>query len=148
MYFHVIPSSQLKLENSRIRESGSPAKPNWTFWDTVTDAAEGQRVGLSDDERSIADDVLEDEGLCGACRTRDSKVWWKAPKGLATDILCDTCGISWRKYADLNVRPLREESLPSAKAKAGEKREGTPLQPPGPKRTRVSRSVFRSALHI
>jgi len=47
---------------------------------------------------------------CGACRTRESKVWWKAPKGLATNILCDTCGSNWRKYADLNVQGLSERN--------------------------------------
>jgi len=103
----------------------------------MTDAAEGQHVGLADEEGSVADQSSDAECLCGACRTRESKVWWKAPKGLATDTLCDACGVSWRKYADLNVRPLREESLSSGKAKSSEKREGTPLTGPSTKRARV-----------
>lgn len=108
----------------------------WRQWDTVAEAVEGQQVGLSDDEGSIADETTGD--LCGACRTRESKTWWKAPKGLATDVLCDSCGISWRKYADLNVRPSRDESLPSGKTKVPDKREGTPLTNLGPKRVKVS----------
>lgn len=72
---------------------------------------------------------------CGACRTRESDVWWKAPKGLPTSVLCDNCGLSWRKYADLNVRPMREEAL--SKAKPGDKREGTPLNGPQSKRAKV-----------
>ena len=72
---------------------------------------------------------------CGACRTRESETWWKAPKGLASNVLCDNCGISWRKYADLNVRPFREETI----SKKTEKREGTPMNGNSTKRARVSR---------
>ena len=84
---------------------------------------------------------------CGACRTRESETWWKAPKGLPTSVLCDGCGQSWRKYADLNVRPIREDvppppaaaPPPAAKAKTAEnKREGTPLAAPSAKRAKVS----------
>lgn len=74
---------------------------------------------------------------CGACRTRDTKLWWKAPKGLATPVLCDACGISWRKYADLNhLRPIREEAAAVKQGKA-EKREGTPLAGSNTKRLKV-----------
>lgn len=74
---------------------------------------------------------------CGACRTRDTKLWWKAPKGLATPVLCDACGISWRKYADLNhLRPIREEAAAIKQGKA-EKREGTPLAGSNTKRVKV-----------
>jgi hypothetical protein len=124
-----------------MRELGSAEKPTWRQWDSVTEAAEGQRVGLCDDEESIASQPVDSNGVCGACRARDSKIWWKAPKGLTTDILCDTCGPNWRKYADLNVRPLREESLPIGKGKAAEKREGTPLNGPNIKRARVRHRV-------
>ena len=78
---------------------------------------------------------------CGACRTRDTKLWWKAPKGLPTPVLCDACGISWRKYADLNhLRPIREEAAAAKQGKA-EKREGTPLAGSNSKRVKV-RVVF------
>lgn len=64
--------------------------------------------------------------------------WWKAPKGLSSSILCDDCGISWRKYADFTKPVIREESVPaSAKGKAPEKREGTPLNGPSAKRSKV-----------
>lgn len=92
---------------------------------------------LDDDDGSLDLRPSKSNPTCGACRTRDSKVWWKAPKGLSTNILCDKCGPNWRRYADLNVRPLREESLPSTKAKAVEKREGTPLTGPVSKRAKV-----------
>jgi hypothetical protein len=93
---------------------------------------------VDDDDGSIDLRPTKANPACGACRTRESKVWWKAPKGLATNILCDNCGLNWRKYADLNVRPMREESMPSAKIKAIEKREGTPLGGPA-KRAKVTK---------
>lgn len=125
----------------------------------ATPAARSQ--SSSDDEESSLVDVpattsqaySRSTTYCAACRTRDSKVWWKAPKGLASNILCDACGINWRKYADLNARPnTREESaLNSAaanvtsasaivipKPKAPEKREGTPLTAPVTKKTKYT----------
>ena len=89
-----------------------------------------------DDDGSIDHRPTKVNPACGACRTRESKVWWKAPKGLSTNILCDNCGLNWRKYADLNVRPVRDESVFN-KIKAIEKREGTPLGGPAAKRAKV-----------
>ncbi|THH17442.1 hypothetical protein EW146_g3363 [Bondarzewia mesenterica] len=92
----------------------------------------------SDEEGSIVKQPTKANASCGACRTRESKIWWKAPKGLPTNVLCDNCGLSWRKYADLNhVRPMREESV-AAKNKAAEKREGTPLNGPTAKRAKMA----------
>lgn len=89
----------------------------------------------SDDEGSIIRSVGKNFS-CGACRTKESHVWWKAPRGLSSNVLCDNCGLSWRKYADLNhMRPVREEVL--AKTKTAEKREGTPLNAPSNKRLKV-----------
>jgi hypothetical protein len=92
----------------------------------------------SDSEGSIVRAPSKAHSSCGACRTRDTKQWWKAPKGLATPVLCDACGISWRKYADLNhLRPIREEAAAAKQGKT-EKREGTPLAGSNSKRVKVS----------
>ncbi|EGO22633.1 hypothetical protein SERLADRAFT_451461 [Serpula lacrymans var. lacrymans S7.9] len=118
----------LKLgeENVRIKAAGTP---------NGDDASHSSRATpISDDEGSIVRNPPKANSICGACRTRESDIWWKAPKGLATDILCDNCGTNWRKYADLNVRPVREDVLSSAKSK----REGTPLNGPTAKRTKTS----------
>lgn len=80
---------------------------------------------------------------CAACRTKESVIWYKAPKGLSTGILCESCGMCWRKYADLNVRSSREEPTPVVKAtkpisiESTNKRDGTPLAAPPAKRARV-----------
>ncbi|THG98485.1 hypothetical protein EW026_g3722 [Hermanssonia centrifuga] len=107
-------STKLGEENTKIKAARASGK-------TVPARAPSRGAG-SDDEGSTISDVARANHSCGACRTRESDTWWKAPKGLATTVLCDNCGISWRKYADLNVRPLREETI-AAKSKAGDKRE-------------------------
>ncbi|KAJ7251328.1 hypothetical protein C8J57DRAFT_1437529 [Mycena rebaudengoi] len=134
--------SKLGEENLRILEHGVPVKPPGRQYKDVAEAVIGQRVGLADDEGSVISHPSK-TATCGACRTRDSRTWWKAPKGLSTSILCDTCGTNWRKYADLNVRPVREESLPATTKlpKAVEKREGTPLAGPVSKRAKTSASA-------
>ena len=105
-------SSKLGEENVRIRAArarGQDEKADTTMRDVTPD----------DDEGSVVTELKKNHNSCGACRTRETETWWKAPKGLATPVLCDNCGLGWRKYADLNVRPLREEQLPKAKAAAG-----------------------------
>ncbi|PSR72448.1 hypothetical protein PHLCEN_2v11662 [Hermanssonia centrifuga] len=125
-------STKLGEENAKIKAARASGK-------TVPARAPSRGAG-SDDEGSTISDVARANHSCGACRTRESDTWWKAPKGLATTVLCDNCGISWRKYADLNVRPLREETI-AAKSKAGDKREGTPLTAPNSKRPRAQTSA-------
>ncbi|KAF8909530.1 hypothetical protein CPB85DRAFT_1221968 [Mucidula mucida] len=133
-------NSKLGEEHERLRTGGAPPEPEYAEFKSGEEANKGQIVGPSDDDTSII--VRPSKApSCGACRVRDSKAWWKAPKGLATNFLCDTCGKNWRKYADLNVRSVREESVPTSKAaaaRASDKREGTPLTGPSVKRSRTS----------
>ncbi|KAF8892173.1 hypothetical protein BD779DRAFT_1670511 [Infundibulicybe gibba] len=139
-YYGRWKNSKLQQENQRILEMGAPPKPVNRRYQSADEAREGQHVGLPDEEESVIRQPSK-MPVCGACRTRESKAWWKAPKGLPSSILCDTCGTNWRKYADLNVRPLREESVPINKGKANEKREGTPLTGPSTKRAKTTASA-------
>ena len=134
-------SEKLGEENKHRRLKGAPTKPASRQYKSREEAKDGQHVGHHDDNSSIIAQPSKTPS-CGACRTRDSKTWWKAPKGLPTNILCDICGTNWRKYADLNVRPVREESLPTSKVR--EKREGTPIAGPSTKRARVSNQIISS----
>ncbi|TRM57900.1 hypothetical protein BD626DRAFT_438803 [Schizophyllum amplum] len=138
-------AERLGEENRRQRnETKIDAPP--IYFDDQTSAAAGQHVGPQEDEGSIVAAPTGKNASCGACRTRNSDVWWKAPKGLSTNVLCDTCGTNWRKYADLNMRPVREEAT-AAKEKNengkrnADKREGTPLTAPGAKRQRATASA-------
>lgn len=126
-------NSKLQEENQRIRELRAAHKE-----EVEEDVPTPQSVmSPSDDEGSIVRELVKGQSSCGACRTRESEAWWRAPKGLPTDILCDACGTNWRKYADLSVRPLREDTLLPGK-KVAEKREGTPMNGPSVKRLKTS----------
>ncbi|KAH7098247.1 hypothetical protein BKA62DRAFT_713863 [Auriculariales sp. MPI-PUGE-AT-0066] len=101
-----------------------------------------QVASESDDEGSIVvfDQETPDAApatiFCGSCRTRDSAVWWKAPKGTASSVLCDVCGLNWRKYDDHGYSRIAREDPAAVKRNAAvasgtgsgghEKREGTP----------------------
>ncbi|KIY44946.1 hypothetical protein FISHEDRAFT_50335 [Fistulina hepatica ATCC 64428] len=124
-------AAKLGEENHRKRLEDQSEKIPFRFGDSVS-AARGQKVGLDEDEGSIITQSSRPIS-CGACRTHTSKVWWRAPRGLPTSALCDDCGLNWRKYADLSIRPPREES----KSRDSEKREGTPLTGPLIKRIKV-----------
>lgn len=95
-----------------------------------------------DDEGSVINGETEGNGknsqFCSSCKTRDATVWWKGPKGLSSSVMCETCGIFWRKYGDIKG-PSKPDEIAPKKAVAvangnAEKREGTPLvQPPAKK---------------
>ncbi|KAI0287346.1 hypothetical protein BC826DRAFT_917324 [Russula brevipes] len=133
-YYGHWKNTKLGEENRRQRLFGNSKTPS--------PAAHALHSGDdSDSEGSIVRMPSKAHASCGACRTRDTKLWWKAPKGLPTPVLCDACGISWRKYADLNhLRPIREEAAAVKQGKA-EKREGTPLAGSNTKRVKTNGSI-------
>ncbi|KAH8110725.1 hypothetical protein DFH11DRAFT_1618256 [Phellopilus nigrolimitatus] len=158
-------NARLREENARLREPDAYKKAKIPRSGAASPAARASS-SMSDAEDASTVDVpthshsARSSNYCAACRTRESHVWWKAPKGLATSILCDSCGINWRKYADLNARPTtREETALNAaaaaavgpgangapasasaggKTRGADKREGTPLTAPGAKRAKVA----------
>ena len=90
-----------------------------------------KRAGESDDEGSMITKPRKDIS-CGACRTRESKVWMKGPKALIPSSLCENCGMRWRKYADLKQEDPKKDEAEKEKEKEKEKgkkrdREGTPV---------------------
>ncbi|CAK5267753.1 unnamed protein product [Mycena citricolor] len=145
-FYGLWKSTKLGEENAAIREHGRPSRPLGRKHQNPVEAANGQRVGLADEEASVISNPSK-APTCGACRTRESKTWWKAPKGLSTSVLCDSCGTNWRRYADLNVRAMvREESVPAQPKKPVlDKREGTPLTAPVTKRARTSASAHSTS---
>jgi hypothetical protein len=116
-------------KNSKLREENEMKRAG-TFRAPSTSAAAG-------DSSVVAS--MDVDRACAACRAEASRTWHKAPKGLVSDVLCDQCDLNWRKYAELNVRPLREEV--QAKGKP-DKREGMPLMGTVAKRLKVGICVF------
>ncbi|KAF8507958.1 hypothetical protein BU17DRAFT_57044 [Hysterangium stoloniferum] len=141
-FFTLWKTTHLLEENRRILEArklgkASPHQPK--------PISRQPSAGMSEEEKSVVNMKLDGRSIaafstCAACRTRQTNVWWKAPKGLSTSVLCDDCGVHWRKYGDLNLKPPKEENLPSAKQRAAilEKREGTPMAGPVAKRAKMS----------
>lgn len=143
-------SGRLREENARLREPDAYKKAKVPRSGAASPASRSAVV--TDDECSIVElpssgpSFPRSSNFCAACRTRESDIWWKAPKGLSTPYLCNSCGVNWRKYADLNARPTtREETsmntsttAPLGAAKVREKREGTPLTAPVAKKPKVA----------
>jgi len=132
-------SAQLGEEHRKNKDAPQPANAAPTkFRRTVSIRNE------NDDEGSVINGQMENDSrlkqslVCGSCRTKDSTVWWRGPRGLASPFMCDTCGIAWRKYGDIKGPPKQDE-VPIKKVVPAEKREGTPLAPPVAKRQKVSK---------
>ncbi|ELU44273.1 ZNF1 protein [Rhizoctonia solani AG-1 IA] len=123
----------VRFYGDRLREENRQSKTNTLTGKSIS--LKRSRSPSSDDESSVygfGGDVPRQ--VCGACRSKESAVWWKAPRGLPTEVMCDQCGISWRKYGDIRSGRIEEPK----KSNGIDKRENTP-QPPV-KRTKVSMS--------
>ncbi|CAG7847903.1 Lid2 complex component snt2 Short=Lid2C component snt2 [Serendipita indica DSM 11827] len=68
-------------------------------------------AATSDDNTSIYQKGDRRVFTCAVCRTKDSETWWKAPRNLSTNSMCDECGTQWRKYAIKSVRTDKEREV-------------------------------------
>lgn len=129
-----------------------------------TQEVEPTPVVIIDDNTSIYQKNDRRTYTCAVCRTRESESWWKAPRNLPTNSMCDDCGILWRKYAIKSAKGTDKEKEylariqptnnstpdpPSTRSGAAankvqavekSKREGTPLLAPVSKKTKVCRA--------
>lgn len=127
--FSSLVSNQLREENHRILEARRLGKPLISQKTSAT---------IPDEEKSIINVKTDGRTLtCAACRTRQSNVWWKGPKGLFSPVLCDDCGVQWRKYGDLSLKAPSDSLSGKQRTNVIEKREGTPLAGSAPKRMKV-----------
>ncbi len=143
-------SGKLREENKRFLSSNAamPASAPTKFRRTVA----VRNGNDADDEGSVVngqnemDSASKTAMFCGSCKTKTSTVWWKAPKGLLSSVMCDACGIAWRKYGDIRGPPKAEEAPPKKTTPVAaahpptngvEKRIGTPLPAPPPKKPKV-----------
>lgn len=55
---------------------------------------------VSEDEGSLynAPFVSANRMQCAACGTRQSNVWWKSPRTVQGNAMCESCGSNYRKY--------------------------------------------------
>jgi hypothetical protein len=126
---------------------------------------------ISDDNTSIYQKNDRRVYTCAVCRTKESESWWKAPRNLPTNSMCDDCGILWRKYAIKSARGTDKEkeylariqqnsnigtpdppsTRSGAVANKGQavdktKREGTPLVTPAVKKAKVGHFFICTSL--
>lgn len=134
-------SAQLRLQHRQaqlLESSGTKSRRNTTVVD-------------SDDEGSVIRFDQESAQpatiFCGSCRTRDSAVWWKAPKGMSSSVLCDVCGLNWRKYGDHGYSRINRDDPLTAK-RVVEKREGTPLAGASTKRQKVKLILAQGTVEL
>lgn len=121
---------------------------------------------ISDDNTSIYQKNDRRVYTCAVCRTRESETWWKAPRNLPTNTMCDDCGMAWRKYAIKSAKGTDKEKeylsriqqqhnhgtpeppvTRAANNKAAQlaekqKRDGTPATAPPAKKQKVSLNLF------
>ncbi|KLO07425.1 hypothetical protein SCHPADRAFT_945298 [Schizopora paradoxa] len=117
-------NGKLREENVRLREPEAYTKSEIPRSGAASPANGASTQSTNDDDTSVVNIPASKPGsssrtstYCAACRTRDSPRWWKAPRSLSSEVLCEECGLNWRKYADLNARPTtREETALSGSA--------------------------------
>ncbi|EJD47915.1 hypothetical protein AURDEDRAFT_113199 [Auricularia subglabra TFB-10046 SS5] len=128
-YFGKWKNAQLRLQH-RTAELLNPPAPKHPRRHASESDDEGSVVRF--DQESAQPATI----FCGSCRTRDSSVWWKAPKGLPSHVLCDVCGLNWRHYGDQGYSRITRDD-PLAAKRVTEKREGTPLNAVNAKRQKL-----------
>ena len=98
-YSYIWKNKQLKAENEAIRQhrkvNTAHARQNKTLGAPSLGrirTREGSEE--SDAEGSLFGEEIKDtkKAQCAACATRISKVWWRAPRSIAGDAMCETCG--------------------------------------------------------
>lgn len=105
----------------------------------------------SDAEGSVyaADDAEAAKGSlpapsCSVCANKHSKIWWKAPRSLNGNFLCESCGTSYRKYGIAIPNKyaidetLRRKQVAAAEVNGNGKRDATPAMGPIAKKGKVS----------
>lgn len=75
----------------------------------------------SDDEGSLynASFATINRMQCAACSTRTSNVWWKCPRTVAGNAMCESCGSNYRKYGVISFVKAEDAKRPEKKEPKG-----------------------------
>lgn len=75
----------------------------------------------SDDEGSLynASFVATNRMQCAACSTRTSNVWWKCPRTVQGNAMCESCGSNYRKYGVISFAKAEDAKRPEKKELKG-----------------------------
>lgn len=98
-YSYIWKNRKLKLENEALRAhvkvSTAHARQNKTLGAPSLGRIRGKGDSdASDDEVSLynANFTSANKMQCAACSTRISTVWWRCPRSLPGNAMCETCG--------------------------------------------------------
>ncbi|KAL7424387.1 putative PHD type zinc finger protein with BAH domain-containing protein [Cryptotrichosporon argae] len=77
----------------------------------------------SDDEVSLYGPAYADDGTpqCAACATKLGNVWWRCPRILHGEAMCETCGSNYRKYGVISFTKAEDSKLPNKDKAAGKR---------------------------
>ena len=99
-YSYIWKNKQLKAENEAIRQhrkvNTAHARQNKTLGAPSLGrirAREGSEDSEAAEGSLFGDEIKETKkAQCAACSTRVSSVWWRAPRSIPGDAMCENCG--------------------------------------------------------
>ncbi|GMK59807.1 hypothetical protein CspeluHIS016_0900240 [Cutaneotrichosporon spelunceum] len=89
---------------------------------------------ISDDEGSLysAAYTSANRMSCAACGTRTSNVWWKCPRTVQGNTMCEPCGSNYRKYGVISFVKSDDAKRPEKKDVRRRKDTGSGASTPVP----------------
>lgn len=142
-YSYKWKNQKLQAENEALRQhrtvTASHARQNKTLGaPSLGLIRPGAGSGKADDEVSLfgADYVSSHKMQCAACSTRLGDIWWKCPRTISGEAMCESCGANYRKYGVISFAKAEDSKRPEKNGKRlKEERSGasTPVPAPPPK---------------
>nr|XP_019008759.1 uncharacterized protein I206_06441 [Kwoniella pini CBS 10737]OCF47540.1 hypothetical protein I206_06441 [Kwoniella pini CBS 10737] len=149
-FSYIWKNRQLSKENEALRHhhkvSTPHARQNKTLGAPSLGKIRAAQDHHSDDEVSLyGNDFVkkkdkEKETLkCAACSTRISTVWWRCPRTVQGEAMCEDCGSNYRKYGVISFvksedsKKEPKKDIGTKKAKGDVSGTSTPVPPPPPK---------------
>ncbi|WRT65032.1 uncharacterized protein IL334_001974 [Kwoniella shivajii] len=144
-FSYIWKNRQLSKENEALRHhhkvSTSHARQNKTLGAPSLGRMRAANADNSDDEVSLygSDVTKKKEMKCAACSTKISGVWWRCPRTVQGEAMCEDCGSNYRKYGVISFVKSEDSKKTDKKEVTTKKAKGeisgttTPVPPPPPK---------------
>ncbi|WWD07955.1 hypothetical protein V865_006064 [Kwoniella europaea PYCC6329] len=146
-FSYIWKNKQLFKENEELRlhhkVSTSHARQNKTLGAPSLGKIRAANTDHSDDEVSLYGSDFtkkkDKDVKCAACSTRLSQVWWRCPRTVQGDAMCEDCGSNYRKYGVISFvksedsKKEKQKEATLKKSKGDASGTATPVPPPPPK---------------
>ncbi|ODN75351.1 hypothetical protein L202_06527 [Cryptococcus amylolentus CBS 6039] len=104
-YFYIWKNNQLRVENEAVRQHHPLVTPYSRQPKTLGPPSLGKIRSAGDDRKendsaSVYGKATEGEHhfTCATCSTRLGEIWWKCPRTVPGEAMCNVCGSNYRKY--------------------------------------------------